>query len=197
MSVAVGALAIDDGDSDETTTRLSIRPALLAGTPPDTLVAAGVLVGDRVTLTYKEISTGDLSQETTYITEVADPSAPGADFLCTVYPEITSTTHEGFTHRIPSWVIDRTSVSFALREAKSMTDEAQALKDLVANYTVDSSTAIDNVIAALVEQGMDRAVDLLLDGEIEEFFGMDMSDSSYAARAKAAIQTAGQLLLED
>ena len=69
----------------------------------------------------------------------------------------------------------------------------QSLKDLLTSTSPDGLTEIlkdfwvaivpriDAALKMLKERGLDRAYDLLLDGEIETFFGMDKDDASSSA----------------
>ena len=102
----------------------------------------------------------------------------------------------GIKYGVTGWVIERTPISFALGEVRELKAQIQALQDLVDNYTVDVSDAVGSVLEVLSENGMDRAIELLLNGKLSEFFGMEASDASFAAAAKAAIQTAGRILAE-
>lgn len=69
----------------------------------------------------------------------------------------------------------------------------QSLRDLLSNASPDGLAEIlqafqvrivpriDAALKMLKERGMDRAYDLLMDGKIEEFFGMDKDDASSSA----------------
>ena len=67
---------------------------------------------------------------------------------------------------------------------------------MVEHYTVDKSSVVDSAIGLLEEKGMDRARDLLIDGELTKFFALTYEDASYAGAARSSIQAAGKTLIE-
>jgi len=225
FSTKITSLAhgLGDGGINTTTNRLSLSlletenpSAWSSGDLSDALDS--IRVGDRITLTYRAIAdeasdspTEEYVTKTTYVTDALENYSTRS---YRVFPEIlvTSSTNESeiyttpdsedssrgpWPYRITGVLVDRNPVSFALAEVARLKAVAQSLRDLVTNYTVAESSSIVKAIALLEENGMDRAVNLLIDGKIKEFFGMSESDASFAAAAKAAIQEAGRILIEE
>ena len=214
--VVAGAEGDGDGDTDTSILHMGYLPAVDA----DFVGFVQTLkIGDKVTLTYTvevaEFAEVPVFTQSTYITFVPEADSDAFNTIL-IYPEVPITTAAesgeadlyttpdtrpsqvdvGIPYRITDWKIERTPISFALLEAAKLKVQVQALQDLVDNYTVDISDAVGSVLEVLSENSMDRAVELLLDGKMKEFFGMGASDASFAAAAKAAIQTAGRILVE-
>jgi hypothetical protein len=97
-----------------------------------------------------------------------------------------------------------------LRDLLSHTSP-DGLTEVLTAFQVVSVPRIDASLKMLVERGMDRAYDLLLDGQIAAFFGMDkddMSSSSYMLKSMREVvrtdlplskldEDADDILLED
>ena len=155
----------------------------------------------------------------TYITEVRPASRgnPGDDSYdnsrvldFTISPKLPVTkTFNTNGRTLPSvvgeyrttladWAIHRNSISFAIREALRLRAQITALRDMVEHYTVDKSSIVESVLKLLEEKGMDRARDLLIDGELSKFFSLTYEDASYAGSTRSAVQATGKkLILEE
>jgi hypothetical protein len=82
-------------------------------------------------------------------------------------------------------------VSNALEDAAALTVQLKELKTLLSEYKVPLNLTIQKVLTLLRSQRMDRAIDLLYDGQFYEFATMSAEDSSYSSRARTAVQTVG------
>lgn len=131
-------------------------------------------VGDRLELTLSDTSTAR-----SYLTSVASATR------ITVDPELSTSLV------ITSWSLDRSSVSFALKEASRLQGLLEDLLEVVDAYTAPVSVALDGALAVLREHGMDRAVNLLLDGEFATFAALEASTSTFSGSARSAVQSLG------
>jgi hypothetical protein len=154
---------VDDGDEDGQAFELFDAGADFSGAK----------FGDRLKVTYP-----DSSVETTFVTVVV------TDQRVRFSPAVT----EGAAL---SWVLERNSVSSALEEVNRLRLQMQELRDLVASYVIERNTTVDNILDLLEDQRLDRAIDLLLDGRVDDFLNLDATTSSYATRARTAIQQVG------
>lgn len=68
----------------------------------------------------------------------------------------------------------------------------RALRDALDAYTVPKEPAVDGIVQTLREQGMDRALDLLLRLDLVAFFGMDPDEVSYSTRLTRQAATAAR-----
>ena len=76
-----------------------------------------------------------------------------------------------------------------LTEAAATTysqDEAATLEYILDSYVVDDQPQVDSLIRAYGDKGADRAIDLLLAGSFQEFFGLDPNETSYAGTMQEA-----------
>lgn len=185
-----------------------------SGTKKDDLQE--VAVGDQLTIKVQyETKTGGTVVTSTkfhrsFVTEVRPARTPAKGHILdlTVSPKLPVTKLFNTTDReapaddgdyralLVDWAIHRSSISYAINEAMSLKQQILDLRSLVKNYTVDSSPVVDSVLKLLEEKGMDRARDLLIDGEIENFFDLTYQDASYAGAAKTAIQSTGKTLIQ-
>jgi hypothetical protein len=101
-----------------------------------------------------------------------------------VNPELPQVT-------VISWELQRNSVSAALAEAERLIDQLRDLQEVIDAYTVPMNMTIQRVLDLLIDQHMDRAINLLLTGQISSFISMAATDSSYTGAAKSAMQTVG------
>ncbi len=132
-------------------------------------VAAGVLVGDRLVVN---------AQSFVYIDSVSTNAV-------TFSPALT-------TESVTSFVIDRTSVSGALRVAADLQAELQALRDLFSAYFIQRNATIEGVIDVLEDQGQDRAIELLLSGDIQGFIALQTGEGNYVSFARSKTTSAAQ-----
>lgn len=65
------------------------------------------------------------------------------------------------------------------------------LESILSGYTVPTVPAFDSVIDAFLERKYGRAVDLLKEGDLDEFFGTDEETGSYAGSVMAASRKVG------
>jgi hypothetical protein len=159
------ATVVEDGDEDSKSPLFRTTDAVTFTTSAD--------VGDRLTIIFTDATTA-----TVYVTEVIGAK----DLKCA--PEMPQTT-------ITSWELERNSISYALKEAARLLVEAQSLQDISEAFTVAANGVVDKVVDILAEFGMDRAIRLLKDGKVTDFFSMTGSDSTSSGAAKNAVQDAG------
>lgn len=194
------ATAPDDGDGDATTGRLDVSA-------DSSHTLEGLLVGDRVAVTYTDDATGATETKVCWVT--LEPTAlsinslskydalpsglAAGTTLCVVQPEIPVTSS---TYRITSWSVTRSSISFALYETLRLRLLLEATRDIVARYSVESSPRVDEALLLLREEGYDRMADLLISGQYTEFFGVSYDSSSYQEMMKKTVREVGSLLLE-
>lgn len=79
-----------------------------------------------------------------------------------------------------------------VNEAKGKVAEVSAslveLTEAIDGYQVEPVDAVDTLIAALIQEGADRAVDTLLEARFSDFFGFDQNDVSYAGSVEKALR---------
>ncbi|MEC8306387.1 MAG: hypothetical protein VXZ72_00810 [Chlamydiota bacterium] len=210
---------VGDGDGDSTSpiVDFSVYTAL-SSSLTGLLQSTPIRVGDRIELSYSVDASAGASPALSSYTQVAyvtavntsgslqDRISVSPEFRVTsslttdnsdLYTTTDTSTSDTYPFKITDWKISRTPISYAFAEADKLKNQAQELRNLIDNYTVASSAGVDNVLSALVENGMDKAVDNLLDGKITEFFQLTSTKASYAAAAKEAIQEIGRLLVEE
>lgn len=158
-----------DEDQDGYTTRIS--------DPSATFVTDGVLYGHRIDITYP-----DLSVKRSYVVSIPTETSLIID------PPLKIPTPAGPL----AWSIVRSSVSNALDDSQALRVQLQALQEILDRYVVPQNETILNVLNLLKKQRMDRAVDLIYDGDFLTFAQMRATDSSYASNARASIQTVGR-----
>ena len=95
------------------------------------------------------------------------------------------------TGTVTAWSLTRTSISGALKVIDGLYNELLFLSTVTSAYSSRRNPAIDGILSVLLDQQMDRAVDLLLQGKIADFARMSATDSSYVGKAKSAVATAG------
>ena len=199
-SAVTAATAPDDGDGDATTNRLDVSSY-------SSHTLEGLLVGDRLSVTYTDDATGETATKVCWVTLDKDSLSTGSlakfDGLaaglaaettrCFVQPEIPLTSS---SYRITAWSVTRNSISYALYESLRLRLLLEATRDIVANYTVEASPRVDEALRLLREEGYDRMADLLISGQYTEFFGVSYDDSSYQELMKKTVRDVGSLLLE-
>lgn len=166
-SGSAGDLSFDE-DGDGYTDTLSDLSA--------TFVTSGVLYGHRVDVTYP-----DASVKKSYVTEVISETSIRISPSLKIPVPATSL----------SWSIVRSSVSNALDDSNTLRTELQALRDVIDRYVVPQNTTVLNMMTLLKKHRMDRAIDLLYNGDILSFVNMTSVDSSYSSRARSSVQTVG------
>ena len=130
-------------------------------------------VGDRLTVTYADTSTG-----VSFLSRVIDSTSARIDPELPVEAALT-------------WVLERNSVSATLNESARLRRQMEALRDVLAGYDIATNATVAGVLDLMQEQRLDRMVDLLYDGDISLLLNVSQPDSSYATSARSAIQTAG------
>jgi len=139
--------------------------------------ASGAMVGDRLTLSFD-----DATEESSFISRVVDANNLELD------PGVSLKT-------VTSWALERSSVSYSLEEAAYLQAQLEALREVVAAYFVPVNQAIRGVLDVLMDQHMNRAAGLLLDGYFKEFVEMSASQSSYTSLARSGTQSAGRAVV--
>jgi hypothetical protein len=132
-------------------------------------------VGDRLEMDYG----GSTGIRVSYVTRVV------SDTALWVSPEVPEQA-SGIT-----WSLDKNSVSAALVESERLRQQLVSLLDILENYTVNTNATVAGVIDLLEAQRLDRAVDLLYDGKMDEFINLQRLSSSYSTLARSSIQAVG------
>jgi hypothetical protein len=135
-------------------------------------VAAGADFGDRLTVTFND--GGDDFERITFVEEISTNQL-------TVSPELPQSS-------VVSWILERNSVSLALKEAERYKEQVQAVIEVVEEFLLERNITIEDVVLVLKDQGMDRALDLLLEGRISEFAELTHTGSSFTGTARDAVQ---------
>lgn len=158
---------------------------------------AGVRPGDTFTPAAgapQEIATVSAGELT--LAEGLDLSTFAGTFSFTIDSARVS-AYDTLRSSLSSWLEDHeaiTAVDFAvsrlIRGANptsliraDILDYQSALETLgssLSAYTVPREVTIDNILQALGQQGMDRALDLLLNLDLDTFFSMDVDSVSYS-----------------
>jgi len=133
---------------------------------------AGVSVGDRVDITIG----GDV--KTSYVTRIISTTS------LEVSPPLNAVTSA-------TWSTSTTSVSGALVYVDRLRTQLTDLRSALDAYVVAPSDAVSGAVRMMEDLRMDRALDLLRDGDISAFLAVSASDGSYATYARTQIQTAG------
>lgn len=92
---------------------------------------------------------------------------------------------------VTSWELERNSVSSSINEAERLKQQLLSLKAILDIFSVDVNQSVDSILDLLRSIQMDRAIDLLLDGKIEDYIEMQPDASSYSSLARSSLQTAG------
>lgn len=86
------------------------------------------------------------------------------------------------SNKNPSLALLNDARSTALELKSLLTDTSpDGLTEILKAFQVTTVPRIDAALKMLLERGMDRAYDLLMDGQISTFFGMDKDDASSSA----------------
>lgn len=141
-----------------------------------TFITDGVSYGSRIDLVYP-----DFSVKKAYVIEVLSESSLRVDPALTVPDPFA----------VLPWSIVRSSVSNALEDSLTLRTNLESLRNVVSRYIVPQNRTVLEILNLLKKHRMDRAVDLLYDGKLIEFFDMASTDSSYSSRAKTSIQVIG------
>lgn len=141
-----------------------------------TFITDGVLYGHRIDVTYP-----DTSVKRAYVTEVVSETVIKVDPPLKLPDPLT----------LLSWSIVRSSVSNALSDSAVLRGQLDELKAILEKYFIPQNTTILNMLTLLKKQRMDRAIDLIYDGNFTAFVDMSTTDSSYASRARSDIQVVG------
>jgi hypothetical protein len=152
----------DDGDDDGFS-------GLFSHTGDEDLVALGVERGDRLVV----------GTAVSFVEEVVD------SFTLIVSPELAEVGDQ-------DWSISRNSVTFSLKESYRLRDLMAELLDALDSYDIAPSASVLSVLESLRSNQMDRAIDLLSDGEIDEFISLTADRGSYASKARSDLQTLGR-----
>lgn len=190
---------------DTSELRLSCAQVLLdfgASTTPITSGTAGDLSfdedGDGYTNTFTDEAVNFTTNGVEYGTRL-DITMPDASVRRSYVTEIVNETTVLVDPQVPipspstglSWSAVRSSVSNALEDLKVLRDQATELRDVIAGYVIPQNSTLLKILSLLRQQHMDRAVDLLYDGEITSFVEMSAEESSYSSYARSTIQTVG------
>jgi hypothetical protein len=139
---------------------------------------------DIFTSVSADFSAAKFGDRLTIGTEVTFVSAVLGDNTLRVDPPTSEGT--GLT-----WTLERNSVSASLEEAEKLRTQAQELLDIINGYSIPRNSVIDSIVELILDQRLTRALDLLYDGEIDQFINLTAQDSSYAERARRSIQSVG------
>lgn len=90
-----------------------------------------------------------------------------------------------------AWTWERSNISASLEEVAYLRAQMSDLLEVVSGYEVETNDTIERVVDLLEEQKLDRAIELMYDGKIDEFLTITREESSYASRAKSNVQTVG------
>lgn len=83
-------------------------------------------------------------------------------------------------------------INTVLALLQSESSKLDALLALLASFESFPCRPIDDLFRTLTEKGSDKAVDVLLQCRFSEFFGLDISTSSYAGTISSGLQTVVQ-----
>jgi hypothetical protein len=211
----------DDGDGDSTSpifdisdfvdSQISTTSSGGSSSKDMDFGTLGIRVGDRLTVTYipaDEDGDADVANpitKVTWVSEVGSKDGKGKITRLTVDPELPLSAStplgsdyedwDGVVPLLRAWKFERSSISYAIYEADYLRRQVLSLKDMASKYTVGTSDKVDAIFTSLLENGLDRAKDLLTTGKVEEFFGLDSDTSTYSGRAKAAINEFAKKLI--
>jgi hypothetical protein len=120
----------------------------------------------------------------------------GGDVVVTYVDYAVTDTQLRVTPALPegvglAWELGRNSVSSALQEVDLLRAQMQDLKTLVEEYVVPRDLIVDGILRLLQEQRLDRAINLLYDGDFDTFVDLTAATASYASRARTSVQGVG------
>lgn len=144
--------------------------------PNANFITDGVLYGHRIDITYP-----DASVKRSYV------SAVNSETSISINPPLKIPSPAGPL----TWNIVRSSVSNALDDSQTLRLELQGLQEVLSRYLIPQNETVLSMLNLLKKQKMDRAMDLIYDGNFLEFSQMSSTSSSYASHARANIQTVG------
>ncbi len=131
--------------------------------------------GDRLTVTYDDTTVAKV-----FLTSVTNTTT------IVVTPELEQKL-------VASWELERNSVSSALNEAERLRQQLISLRDIIRIFSVEVNQTVSSAIDLLQSVRMDRAIDLLLDGKVDEYISLRAEQSSYSSSARSAVQSVGSL----
>lgn len=79
-------------------------------------------------------------------------------------------------------------VADAVAEAEKVLSSLQFLTEAIGNYQVEPVPEVDALISSYVQDGADRAADILLEARFVDFFGLDRFDASYSGSVEKAVR---------
>jgi len=82
-------------------------------------------------------------------------------------------------------------LSISEAQAQSV-DPALTIESIFKSYTVDPVTPIDALVKTYKQKGSDRALDILLGGQFQTFFGLTVDESSYAGTVQSTMRSVAQ-----
>jgi hypothetical protein len=132
--------------------------------------------GDLAAHEYKVEGEGALAYETfslalaSWFTDTLEPSKYEEDIL-----ELERTLNPLLVNKNPSAAL----IGTADTAANNLRTVYSTLEDVLEQFTTSAVARIDALLNMLQERGLDRAHELLLLGEFEEFFGATKDESSY------------------
>jgi hypothetical protein len=81
----------------------------------------------------------------------------------------------------------------AITEAQAQnTDPTLTIESIFKSYLVDPITPIDALVKTYKQKGSDRALDILLGGQFQSFFGLTADESSYAGAVQSTMRSVAQ-----
>lgn len=164
VSSGVAGAVTEDGDVDGVSPNFSDAAASFL---------ANAKFGDRLSV---EVPGGDTA--VVYVSRVV------SDTKLRVEPELVEGTGM-------NWSLDRSSVSASLVESERLRVQITSLLSAVQEYVVAPNSAVLGAIGMLESQRLDRAIDLLYEGKVDEFINLGRLESSYATYARSSIQSIG------
>lgn len=85
------------------------------------------------------------------------------------------------------------AVNDARTAINTVKDVLDSLLSVLVGFSVKKSHSVDNILSLLLERGMDRAYETLMDGDVLGFFGMGEYDMSYGASLLKGMRTLAQV----
>lgn len=67
---------------------------------------------------------------------------------------------------------------------QAMESSLSILDGYLAGYSVDAVDQVDTIVASFLQEGADRAVDILLEARFSDFFGLDIDEVSYTGNVQ-------------
>lgn len=164
-------------------------------------VIRGIRSGDLVTLTSPtsvvyEVTVASVSATDLYVTgDIAYEAGNWTYEIRSARAQAFETLSEAATDFLGTTYVDNfsaldTLIGRLIRGAKFSSEistavstyksDLQDMKDALDAYTVTREVSIDNVVKTMREQGLDRALDVMLSLDVKELFGMEADGVSYA-----------------